>query len=501
MRTFWLLTAALLVSLLVVARGQLEAAEGTVPQVSMTIVHANDVYEIQPVQGGRYGGPARVATVIARLKQADGPVLTTLSGDYLSPSALGTARVDGQPLAGRQMVEVLGAIGLDWTTLGNHEFDVSEERFRAHVGEAKFGIVAANVVDGQGKPFDGVVASTVVPMQTGERTLHIGLIGLTINNNRKPWVSYLDPIACARAEVASLEGRTDAIIALTHLSLAQDSALAVAVPGIDLILGGHEHENWQIFRGPHFVPIVKADANFRSLAIVTLRFGAPSERPTVTTRLQLVDDSIPADPAVATLANRWAEAGFAAFRRDGFMPERIIAVTDEPLDGLEATVRNRPGRLTNLIAEAMLGEAKRADAALFNSGSVRIDDLLLPGPVREYDILRILPFGGNVVVATLEGALLSRVLDTGVNNLGSGGYLHSAGITWDSGVWQVGGRPVDPAGRYRVALTGFLLSGDEVNLGFLTRTHPQVREVEELRDIRRVLIEEMAVTWPVPAEP
>ncbi|MBP8037442.1 MAG: bifunctional metallophosphatase/5'-nucleotidase [Desulfobulbus sp.] len=492
---------ALLAALLVLDSGQSEAAEHPLPPAELTLIHANDVYEIQPVEGGRFGGPARVATVIAALKQAGTPVLATLGGDYLSPSALGTARVDGQPLAGRQMVEVLGAMGLEWTTLGNHEFDVSEARFRAHLGEAKFGIVAANVVGADGQPFAGVVASTVVPVQAGERTLRIGLVGLTMDANRKDWVRYRDPIASARAEVAKLQGKTDAIVALTHLSLAQDSSLATAVPGIDLILGGHEHENWQIFRGPGFMPIVKADANFRSVAIVTLRFAAAGTRPTVTTRLQLIDESIPTDPTVAALADRWTEVGFAAFRRDGFTPERVIAVTDEPLDGLEATVRNRPGRLTALIAQAMLREAKGADAAVFNGGSVRIDDVLPAGPVTEYDILRILPFGGRVVAATLDGALLTRVLDTGVHNQGLGGYLHSASITWENGVWQVGGKPVDPAGRYRVALTDFLLSGGEVNLGFLTRDNPQVRDVVELRDIRRVLIEELAATWPKPAEP
>ena len=501
MRIILLGAVALLAALLVLDSGRSEAAEHPLPPVELTIVHANDVYEIQPVEGGRYGGPARMATVAADLKRAGGPVLVTLGGDYLSPSALGTARVDGQPLAGRQMVEVLGALGLDWTTLGNHEFDVSEARFRAHLGEAKFGIVSSNVVDKNGQPFAGLRTSAVVPVQAGGRTLRIGLIGLTIDSNRKPWVRYQDPIESAREQVAKLQGKTDAIVALTHLSLAQDSRLATAVPEIDLILGGHEHENWQIFRGPKFVPIVKADANFRSLAIVTLRFTAAGTRPTVTTRLQLVDDSIPADPTVAALADRWTEVGFAAFRKDGFTPERVIAVTDEPLDGLEATVRNRPGRLTGLIARAMLREAKGADAAVFNGGSVRIDDVLPAGPITEYDILRILPFGGRMVTATLDGALLTWVLDAGVHNQGLGGYLHSAGITWENGVWQVGGKPVDPAGRYRVALTDFLLSGGEVNLGFLTRDNPQVRDVVELRDIRRVLIEELAAAWPKPAMP
>ena len=140
-------------------------------RVTLTIVHLNDIYEIQPVEGGRFGGPARVATVIARLKDAGTPVITTLGGDYLSPSALGTARVDGQPLAGRQMVDVLNAVGLDWATFGNHEFDVSESAFRAHLAQATFRIVSTNVTDANGRPFDGVPTSIVAPVQVGGRTL------------------------------------------------------------------------------------------------------------------------------------------------------------------------------------------------------------------------------------------------------------------------------------------------------------------------------------------
>src|SRR5690242_4932886 len=64
-----------------------------VPPVTVTLVHLNDVYEILPVEGGKSGGLARVATVIKQLKATRTPVVTTLAGDYLSPSALGTAVV------------------------------------------------------------------------------------------------------------------------------------------------------------------------------------------------------------------------------------------------------------------------------------------------------------------------------------------------------------------------------------------------------------------------
>ncbi|MCX6553230.1 MAG: bifunctional metallophosphatase/5'-nucleotidase [Acidobacteria bacterium] len=476
-------------------------AQGGPTPVTVTIVHLNDVYEIQPVEGGKSGGLARVATVIDELKKASSPVLTTLGGDYLSPSALGTARVDGQALAGRQMVDVLNLTGLDWATFGNHEFDVSEAAFRAHLTQATFRIVSSNVTDASGQSFPGVPTSAIVPITAAGRTVKLGLIGLTLGATKKPWVKYRDPIEAARAEVARLRGQVDVIIALTHLSLAQDAEFVVSVPEVDLVLGGHEHENWQLSRGPRFVPIVKADANVRSLAVVSLAFGAPGTRPQIATRLQAIDDTIASKPSVDAAAKKWTTVAFDAFRRDGFTPETIVATSTEPLDGRESTVRNRPGRLTDLITKSLADEVKQADLAVFNGGSVRIDDVVPAGPITEYDIIRILPFGGKVVKAVFDGALVARVLEMGVNNQGLGGFLHTWNVRYENGGGTIGGKPLDPAARYTVALTDFLLTGGEINMGFLTRTNPQVHDVQEFRDIRRTVIEAMAAAYPVKQQP
>ena len=71
----------------------------------------------------------------------------------------------------------------------------------------------------------------------------------------------------------------DAIVALTHLSIAMDQRLAEEVPAIDLILGGHEHENYFLRRGERLTPIIKADANVRTVAVITLRFSGTARRP------------------------------------------------------------------------------------------------------------------------------------------------------------------------------------------------------------------------------
>lgn len=461
--------------------------------LTVTILHINDVYEIDAIEGGRYGGLARVATVLQGLKRSRPPVLMTHGGDYLSPSAIGTAVIDGQPLAGRQMVDVLNGVGLDWAVLGNHEFDVPEAAFHARMSEGRFRIVASNVSDVNGQPFPGTVRSAIVSVRSGGRTIRLGLIGLTIDANRRPWVRYSPPAQAAREQMAQLQGNVDAVIALTHLSLAGDQALVTEVPGIDVVLGGHEHENWLLRRGPGFTPIVKADANARTVAVVTLTFV--KGRPSVTTRFQVIDERVRPDRKVQSAAERWTTAAFNAFRKSGFEPERVVARATEPLDGRESIVRNRAGRLTDLLTSAFDREAGGVDVAILNGGSIRIDDVLQPGPVTEYDVIRILPFGGAVTRATFDGALLASVLDIGVSNQGTGGYLHLRGAAREGNQWVVQGKPLDPAGRYRVALTDFLMSGGETNLGFLTRTNPAVHDVQDLRDVRLALIDQLRVSY------
>ncbi len=461
---------------------------------SLTILHFNDVYEIDAVEGGSEGGLSRVATLIDRLKR-QGTVLTTLGGDFLSPSAIGTAVVNGEPLAGRQMVDVLNATGVQWATLGNHEFDVSESAFRARLAQARFQVVLSNATDPSGRPFDHTVASAVVPALVNGRTIRVGFIGLVIDSNPKPWVRYQPPIDAAKAQVAALRGRTDAIVALTHLALITDQRLAEAVPEIDVILGGHEHENWLAQRGKSFTPIIKADANARSVAVVTLTFPGPRARPEVSSRLQVIDQRLSRKPAVEAIVRRWVATAFDAFTKAGFAPERTVVTVPTPLDGRETVVRNGPGLLTDLVLGGVAREAAPADVSLLNGGSVRVDDVVPAGVLTEYDVIRILPFGGAIVKATIDGSLLADVLNAGVANRGTGGFLHVGGATSTSSGWLIGGRPLDPAARYTVAMPDFLLTGNESRLAALNRSNVAVHDVHTFRDIRLAFIDELKARY------
>ncbi len=471
--------------------------------VPITLLHLNDLSEIGPVQGGKRGGMARVATVRKRLLAENPHTITILGGDALSPSALGTAVVDGKPLAGRQMVAVMNAVGFNYATFGNHEFDIPQPQFEERLRESHFQWFSSNVSDASGKPFAGVPPAIVftVPGKDGA-VARVGMFGLTLDMNPQPWVRYRDVFETAEEQVRQLRPQVDILIAVTHLHFEQDQLLAERFPAIDLILGGHEHENIQAYRGDRGVPIFKADANSRSGYVIKLLYDTRAHRLRIAPHLQPITANIPEDPATARLVSDWSERGYAAFRARGFDPQQSIGNTQIALDGRESSVRNHPTSLTDFIARAMLREVPEADLAIFNAGSIRVDDILQPGPVTQYDVIRVLPFGGKVLSVEIQGRLLQRVLNQGEANRGSGGYLHTAGVARDAnGQWLVatrghgapadGMKPLDPERTYKVAISEFLMTGREQNLAYLTENASGVGKIETKRDIRLAVMDQL----------
>ena len=460
--------------------------------VTITLLQVNDVYELTPVSGGTEGGIARLATLRKQLLADNPNTFTLLSGDLVSPSALGTATVDGQRLAGKQMVDVMNVLGLNYATFGNHEFDLAQEELAQRVQESRFAWFSSNVDDVNGQPMFGLPRNVVFTVNgaAGEKA-RVGLFGLTTAANGASYVRYRDPLDVARQQVAALRDKVDVLIAVTHLSMEDDIRVAQAVPDIDLILGGHEHENAEVQRGRDFTPITKADANARTAQVHQVRFEPATRRLTIDSRLQRVTAQLADDPEVARAVDRWVQAAFAGFRSQGFDPQRVVATTNESLDGREASVRNHPTRLTDAIARSQLRAAPGTEVAVFNSGSIRIDDELPPGAITEYDVLRMLPFGGTVVSAQVRGSVLQQVLDRGSASVGTGGYLQTANVSRGGDQWLINGAPLDPGKTYAVAVNDYLLSGRAGGLEFLSRDNPDVSGVAEHGDVRKALIAEL----------
>jgi 5'-nucleotidase len=465
-------------------------------RIHVTILHFNDIYEITPVSGGKEGGIARVATLRKQLLASNPNTITTLGGDLFSPSAIGTAQYEGDRLAGRQMVDVLNHFGLDYATFGNHEFDIKENQFNQRMKEAEFTWVSSNVFAANGHPYKGVHQNLVIPVtdQKSGKTFRMGMFGLTLAANKPNYVSYSDPLTTAGNQVKQLAGRSDFIIALTHQAIDDDIQLLQTYPQVGLLLGGHEHVNFQNWRG-NFTPLLKADANVRSVYVVDLYYDPQTGKTEIKPVFVPINDSLAEDPAVKAVVDQWMNIAFDAFRQQGFEPEEVVTTTTEALDGLESNVRSRQTHLTQLIARSMLQPYPEAELSIYNSGSIRIDDVLPAGDITVYDIIRVLPFGGNVQLAAIKGDLLLKLLDQGQARIGSGSYLQSANTQYINKSWYINNTLIDLNKTYKLAINDYLTSGKEQGLNYFApnsnRKDFVLIDKGEKHDIRQLVIDQL----------
>lgn len=478
--------------------------------VAVTLLHLNDVYEIAPVENGQFGGMARVATIRKELKQENPNTFTFLAGDFISPSAIGTSTYQGKRINGAQMIAAMNSAGIDYVTFGNHEFDLGYEALQQRLNESAFTWISSNVhytpsQEGEVKPFCKTVQGTEQPLPeyvilraknaTGVEFC-IGVFALTIGSNTPPYVMWSNPFETARRMYDVLQAQADIVIALTHLSLEEDRTLAAMLPGVRMILGGHEHTNMLFKVGKTL--IAKADANARTVYIHRLLWSASNRSLVVRSEVKTVDRSIREDSATAAVVQVWRERAYDGFRAKGFNPDEAITTLQQPLDGREGSIRTRQTKLGETIARAMLSVARKAKIAVFNSGSIRLDDEL-SGTVTQYDVIRTLPFGGRVLEVEMRGRLLQRVLNAGMRNVGRGGYLQYYGVALQSAadpckqgepVWFTGGTPIDAAGSYWVIVSDYLFSGHEHGIEFFKNDHPDVLSVDapsvqDENDLRR----------------
>jgi 5'-nucleotidase / UDP-sugar diphosphatase len=421
--------------------------------VDFTVLQLNDVYEAAPVEGGRRGGLARVATLRQKLAQENPNLLAVMAGDFLAPSAIGATTNDG----GLHMIEALNAMGLTHATMGNHEFDLSESDLLLRIAESRFQWVVSNVTNGQGKPFENARANVIIEFANavGEK-VRVALLGLCIDMVKKSWLKYQNPIESARTQVAAIEGKADVFLTLTHLTIDQDKQLGETVPRLDVLLGGHEHEAARAIVGEDATPIFKADSNARTAFVHRFRFDTQTGTTLLYPELVAIDDSLEEDPATAAVVRRWEAMTYATLRAQGSEPLEVVGRTAEPLNGAEADLRKQPTNLGQLVAETFLAEVPDADGAVLGAGLIRIDGIIPPGDILYFDVVRIFPVGGKLSVLTMPGRFLRMLIDQGAASAGTGGFMIFAGIRkGPDGAWLVKDAPLADDTTYKV-VTGEL---------------------------------------------
>jgi 5'-nucleotidase len=214
----------------------------------LVIMHTNDTHsQIDPYsykQDVNVGGVLRREAAIREVRAENPYTLLLDAGDF----SQGTPYFNF--FKGYMEVHLMNAMHYDAATLGNHEFDNGSAALAARLKTAEFPVVCANYQFANKK-----LAKIIKPYVIIERGGHkIGIFGLGVNldgytapqNARE--VTYLDPVETARKMVAELKSQNcDLIVCLSHLGVDttikdNDFEIARQVPEIDVIVGGHSHE-------------------------------------------------------------------------------------------------------------------------------------------------------------------------------------------------------------------------------------------------------------------
>jgi 2',3'-cyclic-nucleotide 2'-phosphodiesterase (5'-nucleotidase family) len=396
---------------------------------------------------------------------------------------IGTLKFEGKSIKGRQMVDVLNYIGLDYAILGNHEFDLDLPDLQERINESKFKWISTDVTSFENSPFakkSGDGSFTAFPTSDiitvkgkDENSFKIGLFSATTPIVKKNWITYNDYKTSATSKVAELSKNSDVVLGITHLEISQDRQLASILPTVPLLMGGHDHDNMRVQEGK--TVITKADANAKSVYVHRVRMDNKTRKITITSESIAMDENIPEHAGTAALVQKWKNIAIESMNSQGFNPTNVVKKLTTTLDGRESSVRHEQCPLGTMIASSMLdGSREKAICAFFNGGSVRVDDQLT-GNLTEYDIIRIMPYGGQVAEVSLKGSLLKKVLDAGNNNKGKGGYLQrTPNIAKVGNDWAINGTLIEDAKPYQIITGAFLFSGKEAGLEFFNEKNPEV---------------------------
>lgn len=474
-------------------------------KIEIIILQANDVYEIAPTEGGKVGGMARVASLKRKLRVENRNTLFVLAGDFVSPSLIGTLKINGKRIAGKQMVETMNAAGVDLVTFGNHEFDLDRADLQARIDESNFDWICNNLYftetpvanQPESGVFEGIIAP---PSKLGNQiaphkvsvfqdddgtTLKLGMFGTVLDAQKKDYIFYKSIFDESKNSVSQLKKLgADVIIGVTHVNLEDDKNIAAQNPDIQLIMGGHEHNNMRHTVGNTI--ITKADANAKTVWVHRIKVDKILKKTEIKSELISIDDTFFDDPDVEPVVSKWIQIADSTMRASGFEPYEVVLETKESLDGRETTNRLQQTNMGKMIAQSMaLVAEKPADCAFFNSGAVRIDDNVT-GKITQMDIIRILPFGGSLIEMDIKGEELQKVLMAGIKNKGRGGYLqwHNIEYIEEKNIFKINQKTLDLQKSYHIIVNDFTFSGKEANLDFFTEKNPFITNVSKAKDMK-----------------
>ncbi len=455
----------------------------------IVIAHTNDVHG--RVNDDSWAGTIGMST-IKNLKDAldaqHDNVLLISAGDIVHGTTFSTLQ------EGASMIEVMNQVGYDLMVPGNHDFNYGFDRLLELEDMANFPMITANVqydVDDSDfmnpyiiQEIDGVLIGFfgLTSPETVYKTHPDNVIGL----------NFLDPIVQATAIVAELDPLVDIIILVAHIGLDTNTLItsediAIAVPGIDVIIDGHSHSVLPDGMMVGDTLIVSTGEYMKNLGVLTLEI---QNGEIIGTSVLLIDSDM------ASELNYGYDLEIQNFIDDivadqAIILNEVVGQTAVELLGERGDVRTGETNLGNLIADSMI-IVTGADVAITNGGGIRSS--IAVGDVTLGDVITVLPFGNIIVTIELTGQEILDSLEHGTSAYpnAEGMFPHVAGMTFDlvagndAGTrvenLMINGVAVDLTATYLVATNDFMAAGGDGYVLFNLNDRERVGEFKGLHE-------------------
>lgn len=224
----------------------------------LVILHTNDTHScIMPlnphladtVLAGRGGFLRRIA-MLKEERKKNPDLLYFDSGDFCQGSPYYTM------FKGDVEIGLMNQMGIDASTIGNHEFDFGLENMARVFRQANFPILCSNY-DFTGTVCEGLVKPYIILKRKGVK---IGVFALDpkmeglVSKTNSEGVKFIEPVKVANemATMLKKEKKCDMVILISHLGWTDDAISDQNVIAnsryIDLVLGGHSHTYFQELR-------------------------------------------------------------------------------------------------------------------------------------------------------------------------------------------------------------------------------------------------------------
>ncbi|MGV2066451.1 5'-nucleotidase C-terminal domain-containing protein [Agrobacterium sp. 22-226-1] len=440
-----------------------------------------------------FGGAARLLTAINQtrdaLKAQGKNVLLLNAGDNFQGSLFYTT------YKGTVEAEVLNAMKFDAMTVGNHEFDDSEDGLAGFLDKVQFPVVTANVVATAASKIGDRVKPSIVLEVGGQK---IGIVGAVANDTAElatpgPNITIAEDVAKISEQVQKLkQDGVDKIIALTHVGYPRDLEFIAKIPDVDVVVGGHTHtllsNTDQKAEGPYptlvdnpggyKVPVVQAGQYSKYLGDLKVVFDDSGVVKESKGDPILIDSSFKPDEATLKRIDE-LKAPIEALK------SKVVGSSEGPIEGDRKVCRVKECSMGNLVADATLARVKDQGVtiAFANSGGLRSS--IDAGDVSMGEVLTVLPFQNTVATFQLKGEDIRAALENGVSQIddGAGRFMQVSGLKYSFDRSKpAGGRvvsvevkegdafvPLDPAKTYIVAANNYVRTGGDGFKVFATK--------------------------------